>query len=76
MGNTKSFGTVDLNFKYNIMYDVDHKKSSVMESLGDDWLRLWTVNELQKDNYSVPFERESHLRTRKWVEQNRPELLL
>ena len=48
MGNVKSFGTVDLNFKYNIMYDVDYKISSVMESLGDDWLRLWTVNEFTK----------------------------
>jgi hypothetical protein len=47
-----------------------------LEILGDDWLRLWTVNELQKDNNSVPFEKKSHLRTRKWVEQNRPELLL
>jgi hypothetical protein len=58
------------------MYDVDYKISSVLETLGDDWLRLWTVNELQKDSDFVPFEKQSHLRTRKWVEQNRPELLL
>jgi hypothetical protein len=76
MGNAKSFGTVDLNFKYNVMYDVDYDISSVLEILGDDWLRLWTVNELQRHNDSVPFEKQSHLRTRKWVEQNRPELLL
>lgn len=76
MGNTKSFGTVDLNFKYDIMYDVDYDILSILETLDDDWLRLWTVNELRRHNDSVPFEKQSHLRTKKWVEQNRPELLL
>ena len=71
-----------MNYTYEIMFS---KKSTLSESVieynDEHYLYTWMTYELKKEEHKFKFSSsksadESFIRTKKWLQENHPELLL
>ncbi len=69
-----------MNYKYKLQEEDDgYSKIEVVEFLEEKYINTWTLNILSQNFTSKDFfslkEFESFKRTKKWLENNYPELL-
>jgi hypothetical protein len=65
-----------MNYSYEIKDDIYHIENDkqIIEFINNKYNRIWYLTVLRKKFY--PLEFDSFQRTRNWVLQNHPELLL
>jgi len=78
MGTRKSSGVINMNYSYEI-YDFLDSNATISEIINNKF-KNWTFNLSELKNHHKRFVSNEHLkcyeRTRKWMKENHPELLI